>query len=126
MHGCGRGGTSRRHARCSAAAALRADRLSRRSLSNEFTSDAGRWAANVINVELRTGIFVAICTLMRHAIDFELSKLNELGGHEAMLKILGIAAIAIAPAMNLIGGLVSVMRGTANHTSILCRWPSAS
>ncbi|MDR6860054.1 hypothetical protein [Variovorax guangxiensis] len=88
---------------------------------NEFTSDAGRWAANVINVELRTGIFVAICTLMRHAIDFELSKLNELGGHEAMLKILGIAAIAIAPAMNLIGGLVSVMRGTANHTSILCR-----
>ncbi|NDZ15788.1 hypothetical protein C7T35_36740 [Variovorax sp. WS11] len=88
---------------------------------NECTSDAGRWAANVINVELRTGIFVAICTLMRHAIDFELSKLNELGGHEAMLKILGIAAIAIAPAMNLIGGLVSVMRGTVNHTSILCR-----
>ena len=87
---------------------------------NEFHSDAARWAANVVNVTVRTGMIVALCTFMRDAIAFELSKATPSYGQE-IGRVAGIFAIAIAPSLNLIGGILSGALGTANLTSIVSR-----
>lgn len=87
---------------------------------NEFHSDAARWAANVANVTVRTGMIVALCTFMRDAIAFELSKAAPADGQE-MWRVAGIFAIAIAPTYNILGGILSGALGTANLTSIVSR-----
>ncbi|WP_162573933.1 hypothetical protein [Variovorax sp. PBL-H6] len=86
---------------------------------NDFKSDAGRWAANVANVSARTGLVVTLSTLMRDAVAFEVSQSDALG--ESALSISSILAIAIAPTLNVLGGILSGGLGTANRTSVISR-----
>ena len=88
-------------------------------LRNEFKSDAGRWAANVINVGLRTGIVVTLCKFMGDAIAFEVSRASMLGA--PYIPVAAILAITIAPTFNLLGAISSGCLGTANRISIIAR-----
>ncbi|MDR6537052.1 hypothetical protein [Variovorax soli] len=88
-------------------------------LRNEFRSDAGRWAANIINVGLRTGIVVTLCKLMGDAIAFEVSRASKLDA--PYMSLTAILAIAIAPTFNLVGAISSGCLGTANRISIIAR-----
>lgn len=88
---------------------------------NEFSSDTGRWAANVVNVGVRTGLIVTLCTLMRDALAFEVRKAHELGHQETPLYYAGILAIVIGPSLNLMGGALSLALGEANPTSLVSR-----
>ncbi|WP_068676318.1 MULTISPECIES: hypothetical protein [unclassified Variovorax] len=79
----------------------------------------GPWAINLRNVAARTGLVVTLSTLMRDAVAFEVSKSDALG--ESSLSISSILAIAIAPTLNVLGGILSVGLGTANRTSVMSR-----
>ncbi|VTU27766.1 hypothetical protein H4CHR_02066 [Variovorax sp. PBS-H4] len=90
-------------------------------LRNEFSSDAARWGANIFIVGLRTGLIVALCTFMRDAIDFEVHRALALHGQDSSLYAAGMLAIAIAPTLNLMGGVLSGLLGTANAASATTR-----
>lgn len=62
-----------------------------------------------------------MCTLIRDAVGFEVRKAGKLGAPKASMSTAAILAIAIAPALNLLGGIASGVWGTANCTSVVSR-----
>ncbi|VTU20975.1 hypothetical protein RA8CHR_02242 [Variovorax sp. RA8] len=88
---------------------------------NDFRSDAGRLAANTANVMARTFLFVLLAKLIQDAVAFEVAKAEALGGQEGSLRIAGILALTLAPALNVLGGILSGVLGTANPTSVISR-----
>lgn len=89
--------------------------------NNEFESDYGRWASNIIIAACRTGVLVALWTLMRDGISFEVAKASKLSGDQGALDIPAVAAIAMAPVLNVMGGLSSYAQGTLNWHSGISR-----
>ena len=88
---------------------------------NEFKSTGGRLAANAANAGLRTLLLAFIFASIRYLINFEVAKATQLGRHESTLSNAAIAMIIIAPMMNVLGGLMSGIRGTANIFSLASR-----
>lgn len=89
--------------------------------NNEFESDAGRWAANLFNVGLRTWVVVTISTFVRDAVAFSVSGFIASDGKNVIPYAAGILAIILGPALNLLGGAISVHRHEANVPSIVSR-----
>ncbi|WP_143684704.1 hypothetical protein [Variovorax sp. KK3] len=81
----------------------------------------GRWMTNMAIVGLRDGIIVTMATLMRDAILFQiaLGDASEEGG--ASPGGVSIAAIALGPALNLLGGLAAAVTGTGNRAQFISR-----
>ncbi|RYZ12936.1 MAG: hypothetical protein EOO24_01680 [Comamonadaceae bacterium] len=92
-----------------------------RVLRNDFEGDFGRNAANVVNIALRTGLVVTIATFVRDAISLEIGRAKGLGESQTAIEALGIACIALAPLLNVVGGLRDGLRGTGTQTSALSR-----
>jgi hypothetical protein len=88
---------------------------------NEFRSTPARVFANAANVTTRELIFVALAKLVGDAVAFEVSRAAELGDHEGSLRIAGIMALILAPTLNVLGGILSGVLGTANPTSVISR-----
>ncbi|WP_143684705.1 hypothetical protein [Variovorax sp. KK3] len=86
-----------------------------------FSTTPGRWLANIGVVGIREGMVVALTTLMRDALAFEIGKAKALGNEQALLGGVAIAAIVLGPALNLIGGLKSIPEGTGNARSCISR-----
>ena len=72
-------------------------------LRNEFKSPGARWAANLTNTSLRTGIVVTLCILLREGLAFTLSKNEALGENETVMQAAGISMIGLTLALNVIG-----------------------
>jgi hypothetical protein len=89
--------------------------------NNEFESDTGRWAANLFNVGLRTWLAVTISTFVRDAVAFYLSRSIASDGESIIPHVAGIVAITLGPAMNLLGGVISVRGHEANVPSVVSR-----
>lgn len=88
---------------------------------NDSRSDAVRIFASWLNPTLRTGVIILLAKLVQDALKFELSKAAELGGQESSQRIAGILALVIAPALNVVGAILSGGLGTANLTSLISR-----
>ncbi|MGK6307269.1 hypothetical protein [Variovorax sp. DT-64] len=88
---------------------------------NDFRSDAGRRAANTANVLVHTVFIMVLAKLVEDAVEFEVSKAAALGGQEGSLRIAGILALILAPTLNVLGGILSGVLGTANPTSVVSR-----
>ncbi|VTV14946.1 hypothetical protein WDL1CHR_05407 [Variovorax sp. WDL1] len=92
-----------------------------RVFENKFESPGARLAASAVNTTFRTGSIVFTFILTRNAIAFAVAKHTRLGDSESLLAATSIAMVAVAPILNLIGGIRSVVQKTANITSIASR-----
>jgi hypothetical protein len=84
-------------------------------LRNDSTaSTAFRWLANVAHVGLRTGLIVGLATAMRQAVGFAAERALTLGAAaDSTRAAIGYAAMALGPALNLVG----LLRDELNHSA---------
>ncbi|WP_175743784.1 hypothetical protein [Burkholderia ambifaria] len=85
-----------------------------RIINNDFEEDLGRWAANGVNVGIRTGLIVGLTTTLRQVIGFSLEQALQLGDVPMPAReIIGAAAMLLGPALNVAG----FVRDEVNHTA---------
>ncbi|TKI08886.1 hypothetical protein [Martelella alba] len=85
-----------------------------------FSSDRARRAGNVLAVATRTGVIVALTTVLRQMVGFVLERhLQGLDGADAhhCRMISGIGSLLLGPALNLAGVLRDERTGTATTAS---------
>lgn len=86
-------------------------------------SDRSRRLANIISVGTRTGIIVALTTLIRQLIGFTLEKkFQQMGSAATSLRLLaGIASMLLGPGLNLAGAFRDEKNGIATMISRFSR-----
>lgn len=96
-------------------------------LSNDIDTNPGtiaRLAGNVVSVGVRTGVIVALTTLLRQAVSFSLEKAYQQSGPVASVSprfAAGVAAMLIGPGLNLAGAIRDEMNHTATTATRLSR-----
>ncbi|WP_157652077.1 hypothetical protein [Burkholderia ubonensis] len=85
-----------------------------RIINNDFEGGLGRWAANGVNVGIRTGLIVGLTTTLRQLIGFSIEKAYQLRDAPMPAReVIGAAAMLLGPALNIAG----FARDEANHTA---------
>lgn len=89
---------------------------------NEFEGDLGRWASNLTISGVRTGLVIGILTTVRQLIGFALEKsLVSNAAAPLTRNVMSAIALAIGPALNILGAIRDECNGTANQQTRLAR-----
>ncbi|UXH79763.1 hypothetical protein [Roseateles amylovorans] len=89
---------------------------------NRFESDAARWAANLTNASIHTGLIVAVTTTLRQLLGFALERAMTIGElSDTARHAIGASCLLIGPALNIAGLMRDECQNRATAASRLAR-----